>query len=59
MKYDLLILLSGPEPQRKILEKNVLKLLGQLSYIKALIVQGLPGNKDISSPIVMWILFLI
>jgi uncharacterized protein (TIGR00661 family) len=50
MKYDLLILLSGPEPQRKILEKKVLKQLGQLSYIKALIVQGLPGNTDISSP---------
>lgn len=50
MKYDLLIMLSGPEPQRKILEKKVLKQLGQLSYIKALIVQGLPGNTDISSP---------
>ncbi|HXP52767.1 MAG TPA: glycosyltransferase, partial [Bacteroidia bacterium] len=50
MKYDLLILLSGPEPQRKILEKKVLKQLGQLSYIKALIVQGLPGNTEISSP---------
>jgi predicted glycosyltransferase len=50
MKYDLLVLLSGPEPQRKILEKNITRQLGNLPYIKALIVQGLPGNKGIASP---------
>ncbi len=50
MKYDLLVLLSGPEPQRKILEKNVINQLGNLPYIKALIVQGLPGNKGVESP---------
>ncbi|MGP8214921.1 MAG: glycosyltransferase [Bacteroidia bacterium] len=50
MKYDLLVLLSGPEPQRRILEKKVIKQLGNLPYIKALIVQGKPGNSAISSP---------
>ncbi|HTA81872.1 MAG TPA: glycosyltransferase family protein [Bacteroidia bacterium] len=50
MKYDLLVLLSGPEPQRTILEKKVLKQLGALPYIKGLIVQGLPGNKGVDSP---------
>jgi len=50
MKYDLLILLSGPEPQRTILEKKVIRQLSALPYIKALIVQGLPGNKEIKSP---------
>jgi len=50
MKYDLLILLSGPEPQRAILEKKVVKQLGVLPYIKALIVQGQPGGKGVVSP---------
>ncbi len=50
MKYDLLVLLSGPEPQRKILEKKVINQLAALPYIKALIVQGLPGNTAVSSP---------
>jgi uncharacterized protein (TIGR00661 family) len=50
MKYDLLVLLSGPEPQRTILEKKVIKQLATLPYVKTLIVQGLPGNKDVVSP---------
>ncbi len=50
MKYDLLVLLSGPEPQRRILEKKVINQLGTLPYIKALIVQGLPGSADVASP---------
>lgn len=50
MKYDILVLLSGPEPQRKILEKKIIKQLGSLNYIKALIVQGLPGSAEIKSP---------
>lgn len=44
-RYDLLIILSGPEPQRTILEKLLLNDL--LSYKgHALIIRGLPGNKD-------------
>jgi UDP-N-acetylglucosamine:LPS N-acetylglucosamine transferase len=43
-------LLSGPEPQRTILEKKVIKQLATLPYVKALIVQGLPGNKEVVSP---------
>ena len=42
-KYDLLLLLSGPEPQRSIFEKL---LLGQLKHYsgKVLLVRGLPEN---------------
>lgn len=42
-KYDLLVLLSGPEPQRTILEELLLK---QLTFYagKVLLVRGLPGN---------------
>ncbi|HTB08145.1 MAG TPA: glycosyltransferase [Bacteroidia bacterium] len=50
MKYDLLVLLSGPEPQRTVLEKKIINELATLPYVKALIVQGLPGNKDVVSP---------
>ena len=48
-RYDLLIMLSGPEPQRTILEK---KMLNDLTVYngKALLVRGLPGNdKNIRS----------
>jgi len=50
MKYDLLALLSGPEPQRTVLEKKIIQQLKALPYVKALIVQGLPGNKEVQSP---------
>lgn len=45
-KYQLLISLSGPEPQRTILENILLK---QLPAIKGrvLLVRGLPGNMDL------------
>jgi uncharacterized protein (TIGR00661 family) len=44
-KYDLLIILSGPEPQRTILEKILLNDL--LSYKgNALLIRGLPGNAE-------------
>jgi uncharacterized protein (TIGR00661 family) len=44
-EIDLLIILSGPEPQRSILED---KLLAQLenTNLKTLIVQGKPGNQS-------------
>ncbi len=44
-KYDLLITLSGPEPQRTKLEEIILKQLKDLPSIKAFIIQGLPGSK--------------
>jgi predicted glycosyltransferase len=44
-KYDLLIILSGPEPQRTILENLLLNDL--LSYAnKTLLIRGLPGNAE-------------
>jgi predicted glycosyltransferase len=43
--YDLLAILSGPEPQRSKLEEIILKELNLLPLVKALIIQGLPGNE--------------
>ncbi len=42
-EYDLLVLISGPEPQRTNLEKLVLDQVKDLS-LKALIVSGKPGT---------------
>lgn len=42
---DLLILLSGPEPQRTRLEKTVLKQVHTLPF-KTIILQGLPGKYE-------------
>lgn len=41
LKYDLLVLISGPEPQRSIFEKMILDQIRQLA-IKAIIVSGRP-----------------
>jgi uncharacterized protein (TIGR00661 family) len=41
----LLVLLSGPEPQRSILEKKILKQLAEL-LIPAIFIRGLPGSPD-------------
>lgn len=47
-KYDLLILLSGPEPQRTVLEEKLISQLSDFSD-KAFFVRGLPGEiKSIS-----------
>ncbi|HXB12299.1 MAG TPA: glycosyltransferase [Bacteroidia bacterium] len=43
MKYDLLVLLSGPEPQRTILEKKVIKQVKEIGNLRVLVVQGKPG----------------
>jgi len=43
--YDLLVLLSGPEPQRSKLEDMLLKQLKELPSVKTVILQGLPGSK--------------
>ena len=45
MQYDLLVLLSGPEPQRTILERKVVKQIKEIGNIKALVVRGLPDGK--------------
>lgn len=42
-KYDLLVLLSGPEPQRTKLEQLILAQIPLLSF-KTVIVSGLPGT---------------
>ena len=42
---DLLILLSGPEPQRTRLEKIILKQLLSIP-VKTIILQGLPGKDE-------------
>lgn len=44
--YDLLILLSGPEPQRTILEKILLQQL-QSARIKIALVRGLPASESV------------
>jgi UDP-N-acetylglucosamine transferase subunit ALG13 len=44
-RYECLVVLSGPEPQRTLLEERVLASL-QKSKIKTLIVRGLPGNTN-------------
>lgn len=47
MQYDLLVLLSGPEPQRTILEKKVMQQVMELGNVKAMIVRGLPGGNTL------------
>lgn len=44
---DILALLSGPEPQRTILERIVLEQLKDLPQVTAVILQGLPGEKEL------------
>lgn len=44
-KYSLLVLLSGPEPQRTIFEEMLIKQLAQFNK-KVLLVRGLPGKND-------------
>jgi len=46
---DLLVILSGPEPQRTTLEEIILKQLKDLPDLKTLLIQGLPGNKATKS----------
>jgi len=47
MKYDLLALLSGPEPQRTLLERKIIKQVKRTGNMKAFIVRGLPGGKPL------------
>jgi len=43
-EYQLLVILSGPEPQRSKLEKIILQQLQDLPLVKTLIIEGLPGE---------------
>lgn len=45
--YDVMFLISGPEPQRTILEQLVTRQLTHYTD-RALIVRGLPGERDVS-----------
>jgi predicted glycosyltransferase len=44
LKYDLMILFSGPEPQRSIFEHEIMEQLHQYNE-KVLLVRGLPGTE--------------
>lgn len=44
MKNDLLVILSGPEPQRTVLEEKLLHQLRDIN-LQTLIVRGTPGNE--------------
>jgi hypothetical protein len=46
--YDILVILSGPEPQRTILETLIMKQL-EGSSLQAFMIRGLPGEKDLPS----------
>ncbi|GAB4285262.1 MAG: glycosyltransferase [Marinilabiliales bacterium] len=48
-KYDILVILSGPEPQRTILEQKIVAQISQTNF-KTLIVRGLIDNKQIFAP---------
>ncbi len=45
IKNDLLVILSGPEPQRTVLEEKLVQQLCDLN-LKTLIVRGTPGNES-------------
>jgi len=46
-KFDVCVLLSGPEPQRTILENILLKQLEKATHFKIIFVRGLPQTKEI------------
>ena len=49
INYDLLILLSGPEPQRSTFENLILSGLKNLSGKRILLIRGLPGDENVIS----------
>ena len=59
IKYDLLVLLSGPEPQRTLLEKRLLKTLkvynGSLLFVRGLIEDRISKEKIESIEIVNYL----
>ncbi len=48
-KFDVLVSLSGPEPQRTLLEKKLINQLLNTNY-SAVILQGKPGQKKEANP---------
>jgi UDP:flavonoid glycosyltransferase YjiC (YdhE family) len=48
---DLLIMLSGPEPQRSVLEDIILKQLVRQEIQETVMLQGLPGKSTKTSPL--------
>lgn len=59
-EFDVLVILSGLEPQRSLLEKKLIKELSNLQY-KSLIVAGLPQKKEFHKTIsekIAWVNFL-
>jgi hypothetical protein len=48
-KYDVLCILSGPEPQRTVLEKIILKQLKKYETLKALVVRGITERDGFTS----------
>jgi UDP-N-acetylglucosamine transferase subunit ALG13 len=49
-EFDALVVISGPEPQRTLLEQKILKEL-QSYHGKLLLIRGLPGNAEEITPI--------
>jgi UDP:flavonoid glycosyltransferase YjiC (YdhE family) len=47
VRQDLLIVLSGPEPQRTIFEKKILAQLGHMRDLHILLIRGKPGEDKI------------
>jgi predicted glycosyltransferase len=47
---DLLAMISGPEPQRTLFEELLLDQLSKVGNINAIVLQGLPGKLNSSSP---------
>ena len=45
IKNDLLVILSGPEPQRSVLEEKLLQQMREMK-LKILMVRGTPGNEN-------------
>lgn len=45
-EYDILVMLSGPEPHRTELEKKLLSILRDLPDKKIIVLQGLPESKS-------------
>lgn len=48
-KYELLVMLSGPEPQRTLFEEIILKQLADLP-VRTLLLRGIPDGADFASP---------
>ena len=50
LDFDWLFILSGPEPQRSVLEKILLEIANKNSQKKIVLVRGILDNKEIENP---------